>query len=245
MRVDLFVTPQEIPLNFTKDRRVVVVDVLRTSTNLAYALHCGVEQIIPVESVESAKLLQATLDPESSLLAGEQDGEKLPGFDLGNSPSEFQTPEVAGKTILYWSNAGAPLLSRQQESLEKLLLAFVNMRAVVDYLRAKADPELTIVCAGQNGRFSMEDTVCGGMLIDQLGADGSEAELNDAARAAWILYLAHRKEIANVIRDSSQGVFLRERGMESDLEAAARVDTIPIVPAAQDGRIRNVAQLDG
>ena len=244
MKIDLFVTPQEIPLDFTKDRRVVLVDVLRTSTNLAYALHCGVEQIIPVESVESAKLLQATLDRESSLLAGEQNGEKLPGFDLGNSPSDFQSPELAGKTILYWSDTGAPLLSRQQESLEKLLLAFVNMQAVVEYLRAKADPELTIICAGQGGRFSMEDTVCGGMLIDQLGVDGPDIELNDGARAAWILYLAHRKDVEAVIRDSSQGVFLREQGLESDLEAAARVDTIPIVPAAKDGRVRDVAQLD-
>jgi len=214
-----------------------VVDVLRTCTSIAYALDNGVEKIIPVDSVEGAKQLQATLDRDTNLLAGEQEGHMLPGFDLGNSPSEFQRPEVVGKTVLYWSEDGIPLLSRQQEALEKLLLSFVNMQAVVEYLRSKDEEELTLICAGQSGRFSMEDTVCAGRLIDLIDVGGSDAELNDAARAAWILYLAHRNEIAGVIRGSSQGRFLEEQGMEADLDAAAHVDSLRVVPTVQDGRV--------
>jgi len=236
MRIDLFVTPQEIPLFYTKGRRVVVVDVLRAGTSLSFALHAGVEQVIPVDSVEGAKQLQATLDRATSLLAGEQDGAKVAGFDLGNSPREFQDPSLKGKTVLYALLSGPSLLTRSMEAVEKLLLSFVNMGALVRYLSAKEDAELTIICGGHDGRFAMEDMVAAGMLIDLLGKRNSEL-LNDGARAAWILYLAHRRDLAAMIRESAAGRALVEQGMEEDLDASIRLDAVDLVPVAREGRV--------
>lgn len=236
MRIDLFVTPQEIPLFYTKGRRVVVVDVLRACTSLSFALHSGIDQIIPVETVEGAKHLQSTLDRATSLLAGEQDGAKVVGFDLGNSPREFQDPRLEGKTILYALLSGPPLLTRSMEALEKLLLSFVNMGALVRYLSAKEDSELTIICSGHDGRFAMEDMVAAGMLIDLLGKGGSEP-LNDGASAAWILYRSHRRDLGAMIRDSAAGRDLIGQGLEADLDESIRLDAVDLVPVAREGRI--------
>lgn len=236
MRIDLFVTPQEIPLFYTKGRRVVVVDVLRACTSLAFALHAGIEQVIPVDSVEGAKQLQSTLDRASSLLAGEQDSAKVAGFDLGNSPREFQDPHLEGKTVIYALLSGPPLLTRSMEALEKLLLSFVNMGALVRYLSTKEDSELTIICSGHDGRFAMEDMVAAGMLIELLGKGNSEL-LNDGARAAWILYLAYRRELRTMIRESAAGRDLIEQGLEADLDESIRLDAVDLVPVAREGRI--------
>ncbi|MCA9727335.1 MAG: 2-phosphosulfolactate phosphatase, partial [Candidatus Eisenbacteria bacterium] len=212
MRIDLFVTPQEIPLFYTKGRRVVVVDILRACTSLCFALQSGVEQVIPVDSVEGAKQLQATLDRATALLAGEQDGAQVAGFDLGNSPGEFQSAELAGKTVLYALLSGPPLLTRSMEAVEKVLLSFVNMAPMVRYLTEKGDSELTVICGGYDGRFAMEDVVAAGMLIDLMGKGESEL-LNDGARAAWILYLAHRRDLSAMIRESAAGRALLEQGL--------------------------------
>jgi 2-phosphosulfolactate phosphatase len=238
MRVDLFFGPSEIPVHFTKGRRVVIVDVLRACTSLTLALENGVEQIIPVDSVEEAKQLLSSLDRGTSVLAGEQEGMNLPGFDLGNSPAEFLEPGIAGKTVVYASPNGGPLLSRNLEALEKLLLSFVNVGAVVSYLHGKEEPELTVICAGHEGRFSLEDAVCAGMLLDRLDVGDSGAILNDGARAAWVLYRAYCDELEEVVRNSSQGRALQESGMEEDLRAAVQIDSVPLVPLVREGRIR-------
>ena len=237
MRVDLFVTPQEIPIFYTKGRRVVIVDVLRASTTLCCALQSGVEKIIPVESVEEAKQLLGTLDRETSLLAGEQDGQKLSGFDLGNSPSELCGSRFEGTTIVFACDDVGPLLSRSMEAVEKLLLSFTNVQAVVDYVDGTGDQELTIICAGNNGRFAMEDALAAGMLLDRFGLPEDHADLNDAARACWILYLAQRRDLGGSVRRSAQGRALEERGEGRDVEIALQVDSTPFVPVVRDGRI--------
>jgi len=236
MRIDLFMTPQEIPIFYTKGRRVVIVDVLRSCTTLSYALCAGAAQVIPVDSIEAAKQLLESLDRESSLLAGEQDGNDIDGFNLGNSPLDYEGKDFTGKTIVYVSDNGGPIMSRSMEALEKLLLAFVNMDAVVSYLQKARDEELTIICSGTEGRFCMEDTVAAGMLLELL-APKTEDQLNDAARAAWILYRAHSQDVPSVVRSSSHGRFLIEHDAEPDVEVAAQVSGLEIVPVAKDGRI--------
>ena len=237
MRIDLFVNPQEIPLFYTKGRRVVVVDVLRASTTLCYALQAGAEKIIPVDSVEEAKQILGTLDRETSLLAGEQDGQKLAGFDLGNSPSELRGEDLEGKTIVFACDDAGPLLSRSMEAVEKLLLSFTNVGEMVKYLAETGDQELTVICAGFNGRFALEDALAAGMLLDRLDPATAEADLNDAARACWILYLAHRQDLGGAVRRSAQGRALHEGGADLDVELAVQVDSTPFVPVVRDGRI--------
>jgi 2-phosphosulfolactate phosphatase len=236
MKIDLFFTPGELPPSYSKGRRLVLVDVLRACTSLAVALSTGAERIVPAESVEGAKRLLALLDRESTLLAGEQDGVKLPGFDLGNSPGEFRDHRVAGMTLVFTSTNAAPLMARMVDEVEKPLLAFVNMQAVVDFLRAIKDPELSVVCAGHSGHFSLEDAVCGGMLCARLQEHGAY-ELNDGAKAALLLYQHHRGDLPGLLRACAHGRFLCELGMEADLREAAAVDSISLVPVVRESRV--------
>jgi 2-phosphosulfolactate phosphatase len=236
MKIDLFMTPGELPPSYAKGRRLVLVDVLRACTSLTVALASGAERIVPAESVEGAKRLLALLDRESTLLAGEQDGSKLPGFDLGNSPGDFRSPRVDGKTVVFTSTNAAPLMARMVDEVEKPLLSFVNMKSVVDYLRAVEKAEVSIVCAGQSGHFSLEDAVCGGMLCARLLEKGNY-ECNDGARAALVLYESFRADLPGLLAGCSHGRFLRELGLEEDLREAAALDSLTLVPVVRESRV--------
>jgi hypothetical protein len=82
-------------------RRVtaVAIDVLRATTTLTLAFTHGAARVIPVASIEEARAWKAR-DPQV-LLCGERGGLKIPGFDLGNSPSEYGHEAVRGRTLVF------------------------------------------------------------------------------------------------------------------------------------------------
>jgi 2-phosphosulfolactate phosphatase len=63
----------------------VVVDVLRASSTIITALANGVAEVVPTNSKKDAFRLKK----QGYVIAGEQYGVKLAGFDLGNSPTEL------------------------------------------------------------------------------------------------------------------------------------------------------------
>lgn len=237
MKCDVLLIPGELPDFYAKGRRVVLVDVLRACTSLAIAMETGAVRVIPAESVEDAKQLLNALDREYALLAGEKDGVKLPGFDLGNSPREFQNPSLAGKTLVYTSTNGARLMTQMVDALEQPLLSFVNLSSVGEYLLATGDAEVAVVCAGQHGRFSLEDAVCAGMLCHWLQGRRTALECNDGARAAMDLYRGYRDDLSRLLHSCTHGSFLRANGMGEDLVEAARVDSVSLVPVVREGRV--------
>ncbi|MDO9027030.1 MAG: 2-phosphosulfolactate phosphatase, partial [bacterium] len=81
-------------------KMVVVIDVLRASTSMVAALEAGAKEIIPLASIEEATRLAETMGREIVVLCGERDGNKINGFDLGNSPLEFTPENVKGKSLL-------------------------------------------------------------------------------------------------------------------------------------------------
>src|SRR5215471_6039661 len=88
----------------------VVIDVLRATTTIVYALAAGARCVRPCAEVAEAQALAAEMRVGRVLLGGERGGEPLPGFDLGNSPREF-TPRVCrGCTLVLTTTNGTRAL---------------------------------------------------------------------------------------------------------------------------------------
>jgi 2-phosphosulfolactate phosphatase len=235
-RVDLFLTPAEAARVSIEERRIVVVDVLRTCTSIIHALRNGAAKVIPVETVEDATRLAQTLDPKSRLLCGEREGRKVSGFDLGNSPREYERAKVEGATLVFASTNASPLMAGLLEGHEQRLLAYVNVSALADSVRTE-DADLAIICAGRNGRFSLEDAACAGTLVRRLTEFGGAAVLNDAAEMAREYDRAHGRDPEAILRKSEHGRYLIELGFEEDLPICAALDGVPLVPVLKDGRV--------
>ena len=235
-RIDLLVTPSEVERAALDQRQVVVVDVLRTCTSAAHALKNGAAKIIPVETVEEATRLAQTLDPKSRLLCGEREGRKVSGFDLGNSPREYGRERVEGKTLVFASTNASPLMAGQLEGRDQRLLGYVNVSAIAAAAQREG-ADLAIVCAGRNGRVSLEDFACAGALTRRLTDADRAIAVNDAAELARAYDLAHGHAPEAILRRSEHGRYLIEIGFENDLLVCAAVDDVPIVPFLKNGRI--------
>ena len=185
MIVRVHLTPGEIGDAAFRGKAVVVIDVLRANTSIAYARANGAEKLIPTASIEAATRLATSLDRATTLLCGEREGRPISGFDLGNSPLEFTNETVAGKTLIMTTTNGTETIARLDGAREIVVCSLVNVSAVARYLREES--ELSIACSGKLGAFSLEDAVCAGSLIVRLRDLGvGPVAGNDAAVAAGL-----------------------------------------------------------
>lgn len=224
----------------------VVIDVLRATTTIAYALEHGALGIIPCESIEEAVAQRdikrdegnsARADSERMLLGGEREGEPISGFDLSNSPSEWTSEAVSNREIAFTTTNGTRALLRSTKAARIVTGAFANLRAVVDFLSAESRP-VHLVCAGTVGKVSTEDSLFAGAIVDHLlrcqPEDGEAVwELCDASR----LVLAHWKEAAeshdglfHAMKSGSGGRNLMRLDLEADIRMAAMLDQVDLVP---------------
>jgi 2-phosphosulfolactate phosphatase len=236
MRIETLFTPSEITESAVKDKTVAVIDVLRVCTTIAFAMSRGCERIIPVASVEAAMNLASSLEKKMTLLGGEREGKRIDGFDLGNSPLEYTTEVVKGKAVVLATTNGTKAITMSQGAKEILVTCFVNMASVIERAGGLEGDTLTVVCAGESGRFALEDAVCAGMLIERLG-ENSKIELNDGAYAARCLYKQNENSIADLLKECEHGRYLDSLGFGKDLDICSRVDSLSILPVVKEGRI--------
>ena len=238
MRADLYFTPIQTDELSLRDKTVVVVDVLRASTTIVTALRNGAKEVIPVTSVERAVKISGHLFGDVILLGGERDGKMIQGFNLGNSPAEYSEEKVKGKSIIFSSTNGSQAIERARYAHALFVCGFINISAVAEMLRSLSN-DFIIVCSGSDGKFSIEDSVCAGMLLHKL-ADGHPVDLtlSDAAHAVVLLYKAHSRNILKMIKGSEHGRYLSHIGFADDLRLCADVDSIPILPQMVGSVIR-------
>jgi 2-phosphosulfolactate phosphatase len=166
MRVHVAFTPDEAERAPT----AVVVDVVRASSTIVQALAAGYRRVLCCAEVEEARRLAAELD--GAVLAGERKAVAIPGFDLGNSPREFTEP--LGETLVLTTTNGTRAVLAAAASSETVLVgSLLNLEAVAAAARDGGDVE--VVCAGVQGRFTIDDAYCAGRIAELLGGDRSDA----------------------------------------------------------------------
>ena len=237
MNATVFFTLQEADGAVLQDHTAVVVDVLRASSFIVAALAAGAQAIYPVVSTEEAIKLATSLGREDALLAGERKGLKVEGFDLGNSPREFTPEAVGGKRVVMSTTNGTRALVVVAGAERVLVASFLNLSAVAAEC---ADAErLAIVCAGREGRFSIDDVLCAGMLLSRLKELlGAGLEVEDAGRAA--ITLAETLVLDDALNDAAAGRALAEIDMLEDVSWCARVDVEELVPELKERIIQRV-----
>lgn len=237
MKLKLFFTPAGINDDQITGKTSVVIDILRATSVAAVALHNGAREIIPMATLGDATSLRQKLDHSSALLGGEREGQKVEGFDLGNSPFEYGTSVVESKSIILASTNGSVALIRGSEAEHCLACSFINVSTVLKRIM-ELNNNTAIICAGNKGGFSLEDALCGGMLLERLRSADGDIELdNDASWVALEMYEKHKHDIRAALRESDHGKFLISLGFEQDIAFCASVDSIPICPSWQSGRL--------
>lgn len=239
MRLDVFFSPLQVRPGDTAGRLVAIVDVLRASTTVATALGNGARSVIPLEGADEVIVRSKEFARSQILLAGEQKMHPITGFDLGNSPAEFGPDVVEGKTILITTTNGTRTLLGVQGARDIVIASYVNFTAVLTMMKVAAgtNTDIAIICAGEEGIFTLEDSACAGRYVRSIPKRADSVQVNDAATASVLIEKKYGDNIAKVFKESTHGQALQKAGFGDDLAAAAEVDSYPVVPIYQDRQI--------
>jgi 2-phosphosulfolactate phosphatase len=147
----------------------IVIDVFRAFTSTPLFFHLGARKVVFVRTTDEAFSLKSR--DGDILLAGEVDDRLVPGFDLGNSPSEIiNTPPefFKEKKVAQRTTAGVIGVLHALDSAETVLLgSYVMARAISRYILSQ-DPlpeAVTIVATGNYGiEKTPEDEGCADYL---------------------------------------------------------------------------------
>lgn len=224
----------------------VVMDILRATTSIAVILENGCSAVHPCASVEAALALAEKLrlerGAENVLLGGERDGRPIPGFDGGNSPLEYASRRIRGKTLVFSTSNGTKALFAAKDCGEVFTAAFVNVTAVAEraasVLRQAPGRSLLIACSGREGAYCEEDAVGAGVLLRILSENLENPEFSDAARAALRLAGRPGRSLEKMLFRSCWGRRLAALGLEDDIAFCAQRDITSVVPKLEDGAIR-------
>jgi 2-phosphosulfolactate phosphatase len=227
---------------------VVVIDVLRATTTIVHAVAAGAREVIPCLEIEEARRVAAGFSKGTVLLGGERGGLKIEGFDLGNSPEEYNRAAVGGKVVVLTTTNGTRAMMLCRQAKRVLVGAFVNASAVA---RALVQEEhVHLLCSGTEGQITREDVLYAGRLVYSLLRElaGSKPEQKDPCRLARECYQnllaadgidlsadpnSRFEEIAALtqeLRHSQGGQNLIDIGLDHDIGVAAQVDRFAIVP---------------
>ena len=228
MRIDVAPTAEAVVPDALGGVTALVIDVLRASTTIITALAHGCHAIVPVADPGDARRRAGESWGDGALVAGERHGEPIPGFDLSNSPVEFGTVGVRGKTVFFTTSNGTRALLAARAAAAIGVAALVNVSAAAAWA-ASAGRDVAILCAGSRGAQSLEDWTCAGLLVDRILVTMSAA-LSDAARDALDTGRRYVDDIGRLKRDAPWARRLIAAGRGADVDACLRLDTTTLVP---------------
>ena len=137
----------------------VIIDVFRAMTVEAYVIANGAADLIPMGSLDEAYAYRQC--HPGTILIGERDGKKCPGFDFGNSPSAVKDYDFTGKTVVHTTSAGTQGVANATAASEILTGSLVNAKAIAEYIKTSGAEDVSLVCMGLAGvESTQEDTLC-------------------------------------------------------------------------------------
>jgi 2-phosphosulfolactate phosphatase len=227
-KIDVCLSPDLMHLYDVHDRSVVVVDILRATSCIVTAFANGAESITPFAHLEDCKRMKA----KGYITSGERNGEKLEGFDKGNSPFEYSDGSVKGKKIAFTTTNGTKAIEKSKYARELIIGSFLNLTTAVNHLQA-SDYNILVVCAGWKGKVNLEDTLFAGAVMENL-KDQVEPEC-DAPLAAQHLYNLAKADPVKFLSNSTHVKRLNKLNIHKDIAYCLTTDMFWVLPILKNG----------
>lgn len=228
MNVDVCLSPDLLTRYDLEGKVVVVTDILRATSCMVAGMGTGVASITPFESLE----LCLEMKGKGYVIAGERGGQKVEGFDIGNSPYSYMSEEMKGADVAVTTTNGTRAIVASSAADIVVIGAFLNLSPVVSYCKQQSK-DVIVVCSGWRGRPSLEDTLFAGAFATSIGYELED----DSALMAVDLY-SSVENLPTVIRNSAHARRLANFDVDKDLDFCAQIDSFDVVPIVTDGVIR-------
>jgi 2-phosphosulfolactate phosphatase len=212
---------------------VVIIDVLRATSTIATALFNGAKCVIPVDSVAKCIELGKKID---GITAGERDGKIAEGLKYGNSPLEYPSSFIKGKTLVLTTTNGTRLLQMALDEGAGTIItgSFPNLSAVCDFIVSQKR-NVVLGCAAWKDKFNIEDTLFAGAVISRVK---EYFDINcDSSIAAEHLYQLSKNDLYEAIKPTSHFKRLSGFGLEKDIRYCLTPDQANVLPVYDNGKL--------
>lgn len=229
--IDVCLSPDLVHLYDFDGKVAVVVDILRATSCMTTALAHGVKEIVPVESLDEC----VEYGNKGFLTAAERNGQKVEGFNFGNSPYSYMDENLKGKSIAVTTTNGTRAIQLAKDRADEVVIgSFLNLDAVADYV-LNADKDVIVVCAGWKGRVNLEDSMYAGALVAKLQNEFS-LEL-DASKMALSLYEAGKADKLAFLAECNHIKRLQKLNIQKDIEFSLKENIYDVVPVLEGNKL--------
>ncbi len=173
---------------------------------------------------------------------------------LHSSESDLKKEEMEG------SGPNPPKMRKHREEMRKdleadqrtgevCLASFINSQTVADYVLRSGFDKTAILCAGTESKFTEEDLLLAGRLVDLI-ASSCDCRKNVQAEDVlnrWRGFVLRSIErsgqeidpdlLLQMLEESRGGQNLLRIGLKKDIAYAAKVDSCPVLPICHNGEI--------
>ena len=238
-KVHVLFRRQDIDMVKLEGKIVIVLDVLFATTTMVTALGHGAARLIPTLNEEDAREIARSLDPSSFVLSGELFAELIDGF-ASPMPLALMEHGVKDMTVVYATTNGTVALKDASAAEHVFAGALLNAPAVVEHVaRNHPDATIVVVCSGSMGNPNLEDMYGAGYFVDLIGRIiGEQRDFSDSAIAARALFRS--EEARTALLRSRVGQLMQERGHTHEVEYAAQLGVLDVVPKLVDGVLQPV-----
>ena len=234
--IEVVLTPALLPLYQVTGKTVVVIDILRATSSMCVAFKTGVNKILPVSTPEECSLFKDF----DFLCASERNAVKLPGFDMGNSPFEFQNPLIKDRNIAFTTTNGTKAIKQSKElgAAQIVVGSFLNLDVLCKWLMHQPN-DIILLCAGWKDKVNLEDTLFAGAVIAQLK---NNITLHcDSGLMAEQLYISMKDSLEVDVRKSSHAQrFKALHAAEDDVQFCLQLNSAPVLPIMQGEYLVNM-----
>lgn len=207
--------------NNLENKNVVVIDILRATTSMIVAMENGAKSIFPVENIETA----LSLKTDTNIIAGERNGLKVEGFDLGNSPQEFTKSIVQDKNIVISTTNGTKAIDLSKGAKNIFVASFRNLNAMANFLKT-SNQDVLLFCAGWKNKCNIEDTLFAGAVIELLFDENTTFETSDdSSHLAFDIWKSAKSNLFQYLQKASHVKRFQTLHVESDLEVCLKMNT--------------------
>ena len=228
--------PPVLPVAEGGPDAAVVIDVLRATTTIAWALHNGAEAIQAFADLAELETAAVAWPAERRLRAGERGGNRVEGYDLGNSPLAVTAELVGGKRIFMSTTNGTRSLAAVRQVPLLVTACLPNRTAVARRLIALGCERVWIVGSGWEGDYSLEDSLAAGAVASAaievaVSPHRGVSFANDEMLAALALWQQWHHDTETCLRAASHGKRLIGLGdHDADFACCSAVDSLTVVP---------------
>lgn len=236
MRKIIVITQKELVDSvLIRDCTAVVIDVLLATSTISYLLENGCEPVFAVKNAEAAlEIVKEQVGPY--MLMGEWNGKAIENFEYPD-PTVIVKAKTKQTAIICTTN-GTIAIEKAKKAKTLYVSSLLNGHRIAEQIIQRDDgSSIVLVCSGNAGRFSMEDFIGAGQIVDHL-VEKDDFILSDAARLARDAYVHAKSQQFLNLQESETGDLLRRTGFNHTTQwVINHVEKVDVVPVYEKGKI--------